>query len=122
MGAALAVLAACGVENAATRATDAGMSTQGLDQKTCVLTCFSHNQDRSYYPVGDDIFVMGFIRVPGTYAHGICQPEGFGAADISGDAGLKHKCTEGLPAACANDSCWPGGATHEFEDSDDPEL
>ncbi|MBL1174510.1 MAG: hypothetical protein FWK01_05220 [Pantanalinema sp. GBBB05] len=77
----------------------------------CYVACYSRTATNSVYSVGDGIYVMGQVRVPGSYAGRICLPKGFEAADISAEFQFKRLCMEQLPKVCRNYSCWAGGDT-----------
>lgn len=77
----------------------------------CYIACYSHEEKQSVYPVGNNIFVMGQIRVPGHYMNKICQPTGFENKDISAEQEFKFKCEKVFPHQCGKSSCWAGGDT-----------
>ncbi|KTC79511.1 hypothetical protein Lche_1531 [Legionella cherrii] len=74
----------------------------------CYIACYSHNQ--GVYPVAENIYVMGQIRVRGRYVDRICQPEGYKGIDISTIGHFKFLCSVKIDA-CKNNSCWAGGDT-----------
>jgi hypothetical protein len=80
----------------------------------CYIAAYSHNKRNSVYSVGDGIFVMGQVRVPGTYEGRICQPEGYEGEDISRLDEFKDLFDQELPHACRDRSCWAGGDTGGF--------
>ena len=73
------------------------------------IACYSHHEAGSAYSVGDSIYVMGQIRLPGRYEGRIFQPKGYRNRDISAQDSFKALCTEHLPS-CQGD-CWAGGDT-----------
>lgn len=77
----------------------------------CYIACYSHNSANSAYPIGQDMFVMGVIRVEGHYAQRICLPKGYENKDISAELYFKDKCTKHLSHACQRNTCWAGGDT-----------
>lgn len=77
----------------------------------CYIACYSRKPIQSVYPVSKDIFVMGQIRVEGSYKERICQPKGFEGKDISKEVSFKDKCAAQLPQACSQSNCWAGGDT-----------
>jgi len=77
----------------------------------CYLACYAHNQDNSVYAVGDDIFVMGQVRVAGGYQGRLCKPQGLDAtADVSAEQKFKDLCNNTFADIC-QDGCWAGGDT-----------
>ncbi len=77
----------------------------------CYIACYSHEENQSIYPIGNNIFVMGQIRVAGHYTNKICQPTGFEDKDISAEQEFKFKCEKVFPDKCTKSSCWAGGDT-----------
>lgn len=77
----------------------------------CYIACYSRQQDNSIYPVGGGMYVMGQVRVPGSYESRICRPKGYEQADISAEPKFKQLCHVSLPNTCNGDSCWAGGDT-----------
>nr|WP_322661282.1 NB-ARC domain-containing protein [Dendronalium sp. ChiSLP03b]MDZ8206571.1 NB-ARC domain-containing protein [Dendronalium sp. ChiSLP03b] len=86
----------------------------------CYIAAYSHQQQGSAYSVGSDIYVMGQVRVSGSYQQtrdgiNICVPNGYAIdSDISADKALNQKFSKTLPEACKDDSCWAGGDTAGF--------
>lgn len=76
----------------------------------CYIACYSHQAENAVYPVGDNIYVLGQVRIAGKYAGRICEPTNFAGKDISGDATFKTICTEKVPT-CVGGHCWAGGDT-----------
>jgi hypothetical protein len=76
----------------------------------CYIACYSRHRENAVYPVGDNIYVLGQVRIAGKYAGRICEPTNFAGKDISGDATFKTICTEKIPSCVGND-CWAGGDT-----------
>ncbi len=77
----------------------------------CYIACYSRSPIESVYTVSKGIFVMGQIRVEGSYAQRVCQPKGFENKDISKETAFKDKCAANLPHACGQSKCWAGGDT-----------
>jgi len=76
----------------------------------CYLACYSNNQDGAVYGVGENIFVMGQVRVAGSYQGRLCKPQALEAATpVSASEQLKAKCNQTFPV-CKN-GCWAGGDT-----------
>lgn len=84
---------------------------QFLDYPGCYVACYSRNQENSIYSVGGGIYVMGQIRVPGSYEGRICLPRDYETADISAEPKFKALCAENLADVCSGNSCWTGGDT-----------
>lgn len=80
----------------------------------CYIAAYSHEKQNSVYSVGNDIYVLGRVRVSGTYQRGICQPKGYEGKDISGLDYFKELFDKKLPKVCRNKSCWAGGDTGVF--------
>lgn len=81
----------------------------------CYIACYSKNKKRGLYTVGDDIFVMGMVRVQGFYETGssVCRPKDYEDADISAEKSFKDLCDDMLDY-CSKRSCWAGGDTRGF--------
>lgn len=77
----------------------------------CYVACYSHQEEGSIYSVGDGIYVMGQVRVPGSYVGRICRPQGYESADISAETQFKELCVRNLPNVCKGNSYWVGGDT-----------
>ncbi|MBN4003833.1 NB-ARC domain-containing protein [Nostoc sp. LPT] len=86
----------------------------------CYIAAYSHQQQGSAYSVGSNIYVMGQVRVSGSYQQtrdgiNICVPNGYTIdSDISADKALNQKFSKTLPETCKDDSCWAGGDTADF--------
>ncbi|RUR12626.1 hypothetical protein [Legionella sp. km772] len=78
------------------------------DSPGCYIACYSHNP--GVYAVGPSIYVMGQIRVKGSYVNRICQPAGFLNQDISKAFSFKQLCSEKI-STCTPNNCWAGGDT-----------
>ena len=76
----------------------------------CYVAAYSHRKENSVYSVGGDIYVMGQVRVPGSYQERICLPVGYENVDISADPQFKLMLAKVLPEAC-QEGCWAGGDT-----------
>lgn len=76
----------------------------------CYIACYSRQAENAVYPVGDNIYVLGQVRVAGKYNGRVCEPTNFAGKDISGDATFKTICTEKI-TTCVNAQCWAGGDT-----------
>ena len=73
------------------------------------VAVYSHSKFRSIYTVGENIYVMGLIRMKGTWNGTIAEPEGWEGKDISASDEFKQLPKQYFPA-CAN-GCWVGGDT-----------
>lgn len=76
----------------------------------CYVAAYSRRKEKSVYSVGGDIYVMGQVRVPGSYQERICLPVGYEKADIAADPQFKLMFAKVLPKAC-KEGCWAGGDT-----------
>lgn len=74
----------------------------------CYIACYAHNH--GMYAVGQNIYVIGQIRVKGHYVNRLCQPDGFLEQDLSKAHFFQMLCSKKLPA-CAGENCWAGGDT-----------
>ena len=77
----------------------------------CYIACYSNSPEQAAYAITEDIFVMGQLRVQGSYEGRICRPLGIDPdVDLAGVETIKAACNENIPA-CAGDLCWGGGDT-----------
>jgi hypothetical protein len=76
----------------------------------CYIACYSRQQENAVYSVGNNIYVLGQVRVAGKYNGRICEPTNYAGKDISADVTFKTICTEKV-TTCANAQCWAGGDT-----------
>lgn len=77
----------------------------------CYVLCYSHsNTSGAIYPISDDTYAYGQVRVPGSYVGRICKPTGYENVDISGLDTFKALCENKIPS-CKNNRCWAGGDT-----------
>ncbi len=92
--------------------TEALLPTVNLYKGTpgCYIACYSHQKENAIYPVGDNIYVLGQVRIAGKYNGRICEPTNFAGKDISGDDTFKTICTEKIQR-CVGNHCWAGGDT-----------
>jgi hypothetical protein len=74
------------------------------------IACYGHQETGSAYRVGDNIYVMGQVRLRGAYSGRIFQPRGHRGQDISALASFKRICGRAI-AACRGNACWAGGDT-----------
>ncbi|MGD1941624.1 MAG: hypothetical protein ACFB0G_09950 [Leptolyngbyaceae cyanobacterium] len=80
----------------------------------CYIAAYSQDAQQGVYAVGEGVYLMGQLRVPGTYQGSICQPTGYEDQDISAENIFKELFDEKLSPACSNRSCWAGGDTGGF--------
>ena len=92
--------------------TEALLPTINLYKGTpgCYIACYSHQKENAIYSMGDNIYVLGQVRIAGKYSGRICEPTNFAGKDISGDATFKTICTEKIQS-CVGNHCWAGGDT-----------
>ena len=76
----------------------------------CYIACYSRQRDNAVYSVGDNIFVLGQVRIAGKYSARVCEPTNFAGKDISGEAVFKTICNDKIQA-CQGNRCWAGGDT-----------
>ena len=83
-----------------------------LENPGCYIACYSHSSQLGIYPVTNDIFVVGQIRLSGKYQGSICLPKGHEKSDISADLKFKELCSQKFN--CKDNSCWAGGETGKW--------
>jgi hypothetical protein len=74
----------------------------------CYVVCYSHEAKGSVYAVGNNVYVHGQVRVPGTYVNRICLPKGYEGVDISSVNAFKKLCSMEIKS-CKGVDCWAGG-------------
>lgn len=84
------------------------------DAPGCYVACYSKNEKDSAYYIMDNVYMMGQVRVPGTYTSGYCLPKGFENKELSSAQEFKEKCATAFPTQCQNNSCWADGHTANF--------
>lgn len=77
----------------------------------CYIACHGKNQHDGVYPVSDNTYMMGQIRVQGHYANGYCIPKGYESKDIRQAKEFKEKCALEFPEQCKDSSCSISGQT-----------
>lgn len=78
----------------------------------CYIAAYTKDRQQSGYPVSDDIFVVGFIRVRGNYDGRICKPAGYEGQDISIAPGMTALTNGHFPGRVGG--TWAGGDTGGF--------
>lgn len=73
----------------------------------CYLACYTHDHAIGIYQAGNNIYVLGLVRVPGQYQSRICKSDNSQAKYSS-----KTICNDTF-AECKN-ACWAGGDTGGF--------
>ena len=76
----------------------------------CYIACYSHQEQNAVYPAGNQIYLMGQVRVAGRYAGRNCEPTNFAGKDISANEIFKTICNEKVQE-CQGAHCWAGGDT-----------
>jgi hypothetical protein len=76
----------------------------------CYIACYSRQKDNAIYSIGDNIYVLGQVRIAGKYNINRCEPTNFAGKDISADATFKTICSEKIEA-CTGGHCWADGET-----------
>jgi hypothetical protein len=87
---------------------------QYQEQDGCYVACYSRQSNNSVYTVGDGIYVMGLIRVQGSYSDRNCIPTGFEGQNISVKNYFVNLCETHLPKSCIGAICWAGPDTGGF--------
>jgi len=67
----------------------------------CYVACYSHEKINSIYPFNNDIFIMGQVRLPGSYNQRICMP--------NSNIDANKLCNDKIKTC--NGKCWAGGDT-----------
>lgn len=75
----------------------------------CYVACYSHNPDKAVYSVTPTIYLVGQLRVRGSYVGRQCVPENYESADIRSEKVFKDLCSRAF--SCPGNSCWAGGDT-----------
>jgi hypothetical protein len=75
----------------------------------CYIAVYSHDRYRSAYSVGNNIYVVGSIRVQGYYQGTVCQPKGYEGRDISTSLDMQAMTNRYFPGR--KGGTWPGGYT-----------
>lgn len=75
----------------------------------CYIACYSRNPDKGVFPVADGIYMIGQIRVRGSYNSTLCVPEDYETKDIRGEKTFKEICSKSF--SCIGNSCWAGPNT-----------
>lgn len=78
----------------------------------CYIACYSKNPDKSVFPVTSNIYLVGQIRVRGSYVGRMCVPENYETVDIRGERAFKELCSKSF--SCIGNSCWAGGDTGKW--------
>ena len=73
------------------------------------IAAYTHNPEKGVYSVGGEIYVMGLIRLKGTYRGRVFHPEGYLDQDISAENYFKNLILE-----LFNAEGWAGGDTGGF--------
>jgi hypothetical protein len=74
------------------------------------VAIYTHNAERGVYGVGGDIYVVGQVRIQGTYAGRIFIPTGYKPGDnITQDPAILAICEEYFPEM--KGEMWVGGDT-----------
>src|SRR5436190_1619453 len=60
----------------------------------CYVACYSRNPDKAVYPVAQGIYLVGQLRVRGSYNGVMCTPENYETRDIRGEQHFKEICSK----------------------------
>lgn len=83
----------------------------------CYIACYSNHKVAAKlgaYPVDNNTYIMGQVRVKGHYRDGICIPSGFEGKSIHNAKDLKESCEKSFPAMCEKESCTVNGKTSHW--------
>lgn len=72
----------------------------------CYVLCLSKNKKRAAYEIEPETYLMGQIRVPGSYADGVCVAKDHEEVSIAESTIFKEKCEAAFPERCEKQSCW----------------
>ena len=76
------------------------------------IVCYAHSSDEGFLFAENDIRVVGYIPLEGTYdSEGVFQPKGFVGQDISALQHFKDLCNAYYPFCDDLNGCWAGGNT-----------
>lgn len=78
----------------------------------CYIACYSTNPDKGAYPVSLDAYLVGNIRVEGSYQGRVCYPKDITQPIFSDEKRLTELCSKAFK--CIGNSCWAGGTTGQW--------
>ena len=76
------------------------------------IAVYTHDDRNVLYPIGNGMFVAGFIRLRGRYEGRIFRPDGYATSDISADPDFKALTGSLFPGHPGG--TWAGGDTGGF--------
>jgi hypothetical protein len=86
-------------------------SNEFKDMPGCYLACISKTAKHGIFPIGENAYLTGQIRVKGRYMDGYCVPTGYENKDARTSKEFKDKCQEAFPERCGDGSCFVGNNT-----------
>ncbi|MEH2038631.1 hypothetical protein [Nostoc sp.] len=78
----------------------------------CYIAAYS--RQKIGHPVGNNVYVVGQVRVPGHYEEKNCEPKGHEGKKIDSLDDFKKLFDRELPQTCKNKNCWAGKETGGF--------
>lgn len=77
----------------------------------CYIMCYSKEKKMGVYTIGEGIYVVGQVRVPGKYEGKKCTPKGYENKDVGNMTFFNDLCERNLMDACYQGKCWAGADT-----------
>lgn len=81
------------------------------EEEGCYIACHKQSSYSNSYKYSNNDYVVGCIRVQGSYVMHICRPMNYENNDISTLNVFQDMCEQEFPNACKNKSCWAVGDT-----------
>ncbi|WP_414519809.1 hypothetical protein [Nostoc sp. PCC 9305] len=78
----------------------------------CYIAAYS--RQKIGHPVGNNVYVVGQVRVRGHYEGKNCEPKGYEGKKIDSLDDFKKFFDQKLPQTCKNKNCWAGKETGGF--------
>lgn len=83
-----------------------------INTPACYIACYSTNPDKGAYSVSPDAYLVGQIRVEGSYQGKVCYPKDITQPIFSNEKRLTELCSKAFK--CIGNSCWAGGTTGQW--------
>lgn len=83
-----------------------------IEAPGCYIACYSTNPDKGVYPVSSQTYLVGQIRVKGSYQGPVCYPVNTTQPIFSNEPRLTELCSKTFK--CIGNSCWAGGTTGQW--------
>lgn len=82
-------------------------------EKCVYIVVYSRKREGSVYGTWDGPFVMGLIRIKGTWKGKLAEPDGWEGKDFGKTEFFRKLALQYYPS-CKNNECWVGGDTGDF--------